>query len=196
MIIAKEDTGDKGEGREQNGEAFHIIEPIKVFAVWTTRCLKVKCYDQNKRGQDCLDVGTQSVRKNDHHSEYSLPEHNHRFPEDVPFAEGSINEASGVVDPAILVVSSDVFDNKECDSQGKSKGEDDEKWPGEESDQNRMGPSVASNAGVYGPVIRRAIYPNNRRIVDTDAVEDVDESLADRDVADVADGKGAKDTSL
>ena len=55
---------------------------------------------------------------------------------------------------------------------------------------------MADDIGIQHPVVRRLIDPSHCRIVDFDAVEDVDERLADGDITDVEDDEGTQDTLL
>ena len=55
---------------------------------------------------------------------------------------------------------------------------------------------VASDSGVHGPVARRLIESSDRRIVDLDAVKDVDERLGGGNVADIEDHEGTEDAFL
>ena len=141
-----------------------------------------------------MDDESQFVGEDDHDGEKRFPDHDHRFPEDVSLAVGSVDEAADFVDPSILVVFFNLLCDEECDREWKSEGEDDEEWPRQQISQRGMRSLVAFNTGVHCPVVCCPINPNCDRVMDFDAVEDVDERLGDGNVTDVEDDECAEDT--
>ena len=161
-IVAEKDAADEREAGEQNRETLQVIETVKLHAVRTTFGLKVKGHDQDEGGKDSLDAGAQFVREDDDDGEDGLSGHDHRFPENVLLTEGTIDETSDVVDPAILVVFFHLYDNDVCDKQRKPKAEDKEERACQQESQCGMGSLVTLDAGIQYPVICRAIYSNRR----------------------------------
>ena len=129
VLVSKEYTRAESYCRDKNRKAFHLVQAVEFRTIRATHRVKVKGKREEEHSKNLLQIGPQRVRENDDHCQNGLPKHNNRLPEHKVLLVGTVQKATGFIDPPTLVVLLDVSNNDTGSDQGKPKGENDEKRP-------------------------------------------------------------------
>ena len=195
-LIVEEETRDKSEKSDQNGDAFDLVQIIKFLAIGTAHGLKVKGNGQDENGEDALEIGTQWIGKDNDECENGLPQHDDRIPKNEPLSVGPVQKPGDLVDPSGLVVVFRVARHNVSDRRRIAKSEQGKTWPSGQGGEQRMRSFVAFDAGIDGPVMRRCIVANVQSVVDIHTGQGTDDGPREGDVADVEHGNDAEQNLL
>ena len=129
VLVSEEHAGAESHCRDKNRQTLHLVQTVKLGPIGTARHLKVENECEEEHNKGVLQIGTQRVRENDDHCQNGLPKHNDGLPEHKALLVGTVQEATGLVDPPRLIVLIDLFHDEAGSDQRKPEGENDHEGP-------------------------------------------------------------------